>query len=161
MNILQASSAVVKSATRYAWWGVALGVFVGLHVAGSLAKPLAGEVSKGAAAFGKGLSSLRERLKKAAEENGGGKQTARKDEKPVKIQVEDVVPSAEAASTESQEEPPAEMKAGAGAVDSPAGARPSLQWSKAALVEEAKRLGVATRQSMTKKELLEAINARK
>lgn len=163
MNVLEVSSAVLKNSTRVAWWGLAIGVFVGLHVAGALAKPLAGEMNRGVAALNRGVSALRSRMEKKPEKEAGGPETEEPTEdrkaaanKPFKIQVEDVAPST--LSEGEEPEAPPETEARAATPESPGGDTPSLAWLKVDLLEEAHRLGIAVRQSMTKKELLDAIN---
>lgn len=171
MKILEASAAILKGSAQAAWWG--LGIFIGLHIAGALAKPLAGEVSKG-------LTTLRSILKKeepgaetgdrAAESPTEKKQAAAAD-KPFKIPVEDVAPAGAAPGAEvelsgSQEEPEAvpdqktNEDATASTSENDRGEMPSLKWLKADLLEEAVRLGISVRETMTKKELLDAILTR-
>lgn len=171
MNVLEASSAVLKNSTRVAWWGLAIGVFVGLHIAGALAKPLAGEVNRGMAAVNKGFSALRSKMAKKAEGEAGDLATEEPTEKktaadkPFKIQVEDVAPDvpSEAARSGSLEEPEThpDIESRASKPESPGDAMPSLKWLKVDLLEEARKLGIAVRQTMTKKELLDAINTKR
>lgn len=168
MKVLEASVAVLKSSAQAAWWG--LGIFVGLHIAGALAKPLAGEVSKG-------LTALRSILKKeeagadtgdrAAEAPTEKKQAAAAN-KPFKIPVEDVAPAgavtgAEVEQPGSQEEPetvPDKKSTEDTTANTSENEMPSLKWLKADLLEEAVRLDIPVRENMTKKELLDAIMSR-
>lgn len=169
MNVLQASSAVLKTSARFALWGV--GLYVGLRIASAAAKPVAGEVGKGVKAFRnkfkKGETETVEEEFAGEEASDDAAQSADPDQ-PFKIVVEDVASSVTLGESfqETEQAKPdsaSETQPVEGAASTSANLQneiPSMKWLKADLLNEARRLGFTVKESMTKKELLAAIKSR-
>jgi hypothetical protein len=122
----------LKTAGRYTLWGV--GIYLGLCVAGELAKPLSKEVTRG-------YEKMRSKLKK-----GAGRESAAE---PSAAKTARTAPAAKKTAARKKRAPAANKST-----------KPSSSWSKSALYARAKELGISGRSAMSKNELLAAIRTK-
>ena len=166
---------LLKGSAKFTLWG--LGIYVGLCVAAplltSVAKPLAKEV-------GRGYNSLLCRLKRAEQGEPSGEQAEEEieiAEQATAVAVGETVESVPAAEVIAvpalieaiESEPPSSEPVRSEPVPlaklkkprKPAakGSEPSAKWSKAALYAKAKELKIDGRSTMSKEELITALQA--
>lgn len=164
MNVFRASTIVAGTAARYALWGI--GIYIGLRIAGEIAKPVA-------AKMGEGIATLREKAKEREQTKKADAEQATTDEKggktvateSVSIPVEDIAPAAAAAASKVEESTEPEIASSdsdelSSPPPYPLDELPSMKWLKEQLVMKAKEMGIFVDETMTKKDILDAIESR-